>query len=241
MFGKENFKFPPFFKKNEGKDNRIEKSLEEIVIHQNNADSIIEKLNLKNIKAVKTKSDLEKSRETFLINSSGMIDYNMVFNIKQSLETIFKENKESYFSFKNYPLVDLGSNGEFGSLSFLAESIGFNGLLISDINKNSRINEEIIEKTKIPFIELNIDMLELVSQLPDSSSNFSLFAIDNAIIRDKNYMESLIKNIERVVPTGGLVISSNSIFEKRNIKDFNSKWKILTGDNYLSKDIFQKK
>ena len=71
-------------------------------------------------------------------------------------------------------------------------------------------------------------MLEFLQQIPDKSVNISMFAIDDIIINNEIYKLKLIKEILRVVPNDGIMISSNSILEK--IKDY---LKIIEDDGFL--------
>jgi hypothetical protein len=240
------------------KNKEEKKSLSEIVSLNDNGDFLINLLKLKDLKGspkhldkyfgmtLNDKGDVN----TTLINDSGMFK-----NIKEDL----KENEDGGLiyklikkldndSYKKYPLVDLGTNGEI-EISIFAQKIGVVGVLAVDIANQIEIDDlnnikksERYKNKKFPVLGLNIDMLELLQQLPDNSCNVSLFSINEDIIKSKEYKKELMNQLYRIVPEDGIVINVVSIMDYIK-EEFTEKWQDVIkekgGDatNYIFRKI----
>ena len=192
-----------------------ERLLEEIVLLNDNASSLIGTLGLKKLKA---QVNYKQNFETRVINNSGMmkhekIDEYVVNRFDQFAGKLFSEN------YKKYPLVDLGTNGE-AYISILAQNIGVPGVVATDVENqitqdslNSLKESDKYENKNFPVLGLKIDMLELLKQLPNNSCNVSMFAIDGIIIASEKYENELFEQLYRVVPEEGVVISRNSVLD----------------------------
>ncbi len=228
-------KFNPFKKLKSYLERWNEKirTFPEILAFSQNSESLVQQLNLSEVKAKKTKEKLEGETTNFF-NTVGST---YLYFIKVMKDPRIKEIIEREKEYKKYPLVDLGSNGET-SIVAIAQKMGMEGVVLSDLVQH--LDKEALNETSIlpnaietqtfmmlfnkimtpeieykikenyPILDLDIDMLELMEQLPDHSANVSLFSIDSDIISDLEYRKKLFKEILRVVPEGGLLLTNNS-------------------------------
>lgn len=228
---------------NEGK-----RSLEEIVSLNDHGDYLINLLELKALKASPKHiyGDVMKEirdsmltgkyrtqRDTLVINDVSSLDWELQGDEGMIHETIQEACDDSY---KKYPLVDLGSNGR-AEIALIAQRVGVPGVIASDIE--NQMKEESLEECKkhkdykdknYPVLNLNIDMLELLQQLPPNSCNISLFAINEDIIHSKEYQEKLLAELFRVVPEDGIVFGNYNIMSRVS-QQIDSKWKDLGKEN----------
>lgn len=197
-------------KPNNDKYNPDQRNFKEILSLNDNGDELIKLLNLDNIKA---------SKDFNMANTLAYGNWNYDnFKMKMGFVDTCISGYEKQFGqgYKKYPIVDLGSGGN-PFIAILGQKLGLKGLVAVDVGrqiesdelKKAKNSAEYIDKN-FPLVGFKIDMLEFVKQLPDNSCNVSMFSIDSYIIKSDLYALELMKQIKRINPDEGFVISFHS-------------------------------
>lgn len=110
----------------------------------------------------------------------------------------------------NKKLVDLGA-GEPGTMIHFALRCGVSEYVAVD--RYWDYSRRTPPFTNVSYV--NQDMLEFLSEQPDSSANVVMLGIDNIVLGNEHtmagmrYAEMLLKQIQRVVPQGGIAFGMN--------------------------------
>lgn len=250
--------FIPNFNRKENDEGK--RSFDDIVFFNDHGDYLVNLLKLKNLKASPkhTHGDVieeveasllsgvsdNRHRDTLVINDSGTID-NWEFPGEGQIQKKIVE-LSSNDKYKKYPLIDLGTNGR-AEIAIIAQRVGVPGVIACDIE--NQIEQNSLNKCKeskeykdknYPLLSLNIDMLELLQQLPPNSCNVSMFAINKNIIQSQEYQKKLLDELFRVVPEDGIVFGNRNIMISVS-KEPNSKWKDLGKEKgFYEEYVFKK-
>ena len=157
-------------------------------------------------------------------------DINEIIEFKEEASEILK-NK-----LKNRVLIDIGA-GPIGGMenhvlifvkkldvkSYIAVELYH----FDDESTLSKESKSLSKKYKIKISLIKKDMLTFLNSLPDNFGNILISGIDDTIIPETFYRRSLVQEIVRVIPKGGIIINKKSL-----ISDFekylpNEKMKLL--------------
>lgn len=83
------------------------------------------------------------------------------------------------------------------------------------------------EPQPLKIIEVQADVLDFVSRIPDGSCNFSVNGLDISVIPVEEYEKALIRELVRATKVGGIIFGINSCVLPQKNKQFKLKHKEL--------------